>query len=202
MPVPAAGVFPWLANGPAPPYGMLFAELLLYTATDTEEDSEAFYGLIKEGLRLLQACPEDGVVAFALQYQLQWLESAGYHPVLDACLYTGEPLDDSAVYYCFSPSLGGIATPAQKKRLQESSGVAHSEWVNVSTSTLRLLREPTGDWSWEQRLKAQRFLRYYFSRAFERNLRAYELVLNLLTPAATASADLQSREVALEPTQV
>jgi DNA repair protein RecO (recombination protein O) len=161
-------------------YGLLIGELLLQTAADADEDSEAIYAQVIAGLRVLEQAAEAEVTPLALQYQLRWLESAGYHPVLDACVFTGEALDESALYYCFSAALGGITTPAQKRREQEAHLAQASEWVNVSTKTLRLLAHPMAGWEVEQLLKAQKFLRYYFGQVFERNLRAYELVLNLL----------------------
>jgi DNA repair protein RecO (recombination protein O) len=161
-------------------YGLLFGELLLQTTADADEDSESVYAQVVAGLKGLEQAEDQAIVPFSLRYQMRWLESAGYHPVLNACLFTGEPLDESALYYCFSPTLGGVTTPARKRREQEAHPAQGAGWVNVTTKTLRLLADPFAGWEGEQLLKAQKFLRYYFGQVFERNLRAYELVMNLL----------------------
>lgn len=167
-------------------YGLLMGELLLQTTADADEDSETIYVQVLEGLRALDQAADSEVTPLSIRYQLQWLESAGYNPVLNACIFTGEPLDESALYYCFSAALGGITMPARKRREQEAHPSQATEWVNVSTSTLRLLTDPMAGWDAGQLLKAQKFLRYYFGRVFERNLKAYELLLNLLETAASS----------------
>lgn len=161
-------------------YGLLYGELLLQTATDSDEASESLYQQVLSGLAALNEVVEPDIVNLAIQYQSKWLKTAGYHPVLQACILTGEALDDTALYHCFSAALGGVTTPERKRTYQANSGSYGTEWVNISTGTLRLLDNPMATWEAGQLLKAQKFLQYYANRVFERTLRSYNLIFNLL----------------------
>lgn len=160
-------------------YGLLFAELVNMTAIDM--DSHAVFHDLKKALLLLDQADEAETIPLGIEFQLAILQAAGYHPVLNSCIFTSQPLDPVALYYCFSAQLGGVTTPAQKKKHQIETSSFSEQWVNVSTSTLRALINPyRPDWSISQLYKAQKFLQYYFKQTFEKHLNAYDLVFNLL----------------------
>jgi DNA repair protein RecO (recombination protein O) len=167
-------------------YGLLFAELV--NLIGAEMDSHQIYGLLKDALGMMDAvdgeAPEQEVIPLGIEFQIAMLHAAGYHPALNECILTGESLnlsDPGQMYYGFSPELGGITAPDRKRTHQIQTGGLGIHWVNVSTSTLRLLMAPhQGTWTNDQLLKAQKFLQYYFKHLFEKNLHAYDLLFNLL----------------------
>jgi DNA repair protein RecO (recombination protein O) len=160
-------------------YGLLFAELVNVTATDM--DSHEIYIKLKQALQLLDAGDEAETIPLGIEFQLAILEAAGYNPVLNECIFSNQPLDASALYYCFSAQLGGVTSPERKKKHQIETGSFSEQWVNVSTSTLRALLNPyRQEWNTNQLYKAQKFLQYYFKQVFEKQLHAYDLVFNLL----------------------
>lgn len=168
-------------------YGLLFAELVNLNASDM--DSHQMYSLLKDALTMLDQgdphAPEKDVIPLGIEFQIAMLHAAGYHPVLTECILTGEPLDMSEIYYCFSPELGGITTPERKRKHQMQTGGFGIQWVNVTTTTLKVVSDPhKGTWNTGQLLKAQKFLQYYFKHLFEKNLHAYDLVFNLLEMSA------------------
>lgn len=160
-------------------YALLFAELVNLTAG--EADSHLIYADLKNALHLLDQAGEAQVLPLGIEYQMDLLQAEGYHPVLSECIFTGQPLDWSAMFYSFSAQLGGVATSQMKRRHQAETGGFSEEWVNVSTSTLKLLQNP-GDpaWTVAHFYKAQKFLRYYFQKVVEKSMHAYDLVFNLL----------------------
>jgi DNA repair protein RecO (recombination protein O) len=161
-------------------YGLLFAELVNVTATDM--DSHQMFHDLKQALLLLDSATEAETTPLGIEFQLAVLHAAGYHPVLNACIFSNQPLKPDALYYCFSAQLGGVTTPEHKKKHQiETAGGFSEHWVNVSTSTLRVLSNPyQPDWSIGQFYKAQKFLQYYFKQTFDKQFHAYNLVFNLL----------------------
>lgn len=162
-------------------YAMLFAEWVYATATDFDMDSHQTYALLKRALKLLDGMEENEIIPTALDFQISMLHAAGFHPELNECILTGGELELNALYYCFSPQLGGITTPERKKKHQMQTGGLNIQWVNVTGSTLAILTNPyQARWSESQLLKAQKFLQYYFKQVFEKNLHAFDLVFNLL----------------------
>lgn len=161
-------------------YGLLFAELI-YATELANVDSHHIFALLKHGLEVLNAADPADTVAVGLEFQLALLRAAGFHPVLDACILSGQRLDSTAVYYCFSASLGGVTSPELRKHYVTQHQDAGMEWVNVSTSTLLLLKNPHhADWTAGALLKAQKFLNYYFKKVFEKDMRAYRFIFTLL----------------------
>lgn len=168
-------------------YGMLFAELVNMTATDM--DSHQMFQVLKQALHLLDGADEAETIPLGIEFQLAILHAAGYHPVLNQCIFSNQTLDPDALYYCFSAQLGGVTTPAQKKKHQIETNSFSEQWVNVSTNTLRALSNPyRSDWNINQLYKAQKFLQYYFKQTFEKHLHAYDLVFNLLEMTITNTA--------------
>ncbi len=73
-------------------------------------------------------------------YQWQLLEETGMRPELMADVHTGEPLDEDAPVYGFSPMLGGLTT--DPKHHEGSRGhVELSDTWRVRRSTVDLLRQ-------------------------------------------------------------
>jgi DNA repair protein RecO (recombination protein O) len=173
-------------------YGLLFAELVNLVATDT--DSLQIYTDLKQALTLLDNANEAEVAPIGLEFQLAMLHGAGFQPVLNECIFTGTALDPEAVYYCFSAQLGGVTTPPQKrKHLMETGGQAE-QWVNISTTTLRVLNNPHHpEWRMDALYKAQKFLQYYFKQVFEKPLHTYDLIFQLME-TATPQSGSESRE--------
>ncbi len=171
-------------------YALVYVELVNLVAAEYDTDSHAIFGDLKAALETLDTCPDEdaAITAAATRFQLQLLETAGYHPQLDRCIFSGEALDWQAPFYCFSPQLGGV-TPSETRKSQPY-GSHGARWVNVSASTLRALSAPHAvDWSGVSLLKTQKFLRYYFQEVFERELHACDLLHRLLAahePAQTA----------------
>lgn len=170
-------------------FALLTVELVNLVAAEYDSDSHDLFHSLKDGLEALDQAPEDdaAVTAAATRFQLQLLESAGYHPQLDRCIFSDQPLDWQEPFYCFSPQLGGVTLSETRK--SQPHGSHGARWVNVSASTLAALAAPrTADWQAVNLLKTQKFLRYYFREVFEKELHAYELVFQLLEPAAPAPA--------------
>lgn len=166
-------------------YALLFAELVNLTAG--EADSHLIYAELKNALHLLDQAGEDQILPLGIEYQMALLQAEGYHPVLTECIFTGKPLDWNAMFYSFSAQLGGVATSEMKRKYQAETGGFSEEWVNVSTSTLKLLQNPyASGWTVAHFHKAQKFLRYYFQKVVEKSMHAYDLVFNLLemTPSS------------------
>jgi DNA repair protein RecO (recombination protein O) len=173
-------------------YGLLFAELV-YATEAANADSHHIFEILKHGLHVLDAVEPDEAVAVGIEFQLALLQAAGFHPVLDTCIFTGLPLDPDAVYYCFSPNLGGLTVPDRRKAYQMETGSDAAEWVNLSASTLAVLVQPhQPEWNAGQLAKAQKFLRYYFVRVFEKELHAYHLIFNILEAFPAVSAGEKS----------
>ncbi len=167
-------------------YALLFAELVNLTAG--EADSHLIYGELKNALHLLDQAGEAQVLPLGIEYQLALLQAEGYQPVLTECIFTQQPLDWQAMFYCFSAQLGGVTTSDLKRKHQREMGDQGEEWVNVSTSTLRLLQDPYHPgWTTAHFQKAQKFLRYYFQRVVEKSMHAYDLVFTLLAMSPNAS---------------
>lgn len=163
-------------------YALLFAELVNLTATESDADSMAVYAQLKDMLAQLNQVEEPRVALLALRFQMRLLETLGYQPVLSQCVFTAEALDMQAVYYCFSPQLGGVTTPQRRKMHQHGSDGYTANWVNVSTGTLRLLSGSEAIIpSPEQVLKAQKFLQFYLKHILEREIRAFDLILTMLS---------------------
>jgi DNA repair protein RecO (recombination protein O) len=160
-------------------YALLFAELVNLTAG--EADSHLIFADLKNALHLLDQAGEAQILPLGIEYQMALLQAEGYHPVLNECIFTGKSLDWQAMFYSFSAQLGGVATSSMKRMHQKETGGYSEEWVNVSTSTLKLLQDPydTG-WTVAHFHKAQKFLRYYFQKVVEKSMNAYDLVFNLL----------------------
>lgn len=173
-------------------YGQLFAELVNLIAT--EMDSHHIFRLLKQALTLLDSAEEPEVTPIGLEFQLAMLAEAGFHPVLNRCIFTDGPLDPTAVYYCFSAQLGGVTTPAEKRKHLIQTGGEGEQWVNISTTSLRVLNNPHHpDWEANALHKAQKFLQYYFRQVFEKPIHAYDLVFNLMEMALPETS-LESRE--------
>ncbi|WP_373532798.1 DNA repair protein RecO [Vampirovibrio sp.] len=174
-------------------YALLFAELVNLTAG--EADSHLIYADFKNALHGLDQADEPHIVPLGMAFQMDLLQAEGYHPVLNACIFTDQPLDWDAPFYSFSAQLGGVTTSELKRRYQseaagtaETGGVRQEEWVNVSTTTLKLLQNPHHPgWTTAHFYKAQKFVRYYFQKVVEKNLNAYDLVLNLLEMSLAAA---------------
>lgn len=160
-------------------YALLFAELVNLTAG--EADSHLIFVDLKNALHLLDQVGESQVVPLGIEYQLALLQAEGYHPILNECIFTGKPLDWQAPFYSFSAALGGVTPPSMKRMHQKETGGYSEAWVNVSTSTLKLLQNPYGEgWTTAHFYKAQKFLCYYFQKVVEKSMNAYDLVFNLL----------------------
>lgn len=174
-------------------YAQLFAELVYQTGDGFDMDSHQMFGLLRNGLTTLDAVPEEDIVPVGVEFQMALLHAAGYHPQLNECIYTGETLDMSAPFYAFSGELGGITTPERKREQEIKTGLS-TEWVNVSTSTLSILTSPhAARRSMAQLLKAQKFLKYYYHRVFEKKAHSYDLLFNLLeTEVRLPEAEVQS----------
>lgn len=169
-------------------YGLLFSDIVHQTAVDM--DSEEIFKLLKQALHLLDGATETETTPIGLEFQLAMLHAAGFHPVLNECIFTNLPLDANALYYCFSAQLGGVTMPDQKRKHMIDTGGFGEHWVNVSASTLKVLANPYHpEWSDIQRLKAQKFLQYYFKQVFEKQFHAYDLVFNLLEASTDSPAD-------------
>lgn len=170
-------------------YALLFLELVNLTAG--EADSHWVYADLKSSLHRLDQAHEAEILPLAIHYQRQLLEAEGYQPILNQCIFTQAPLEEQAVYYCFSPQLGGVTTPKEKQRYQQQNnqvGGGHETWVNISTSTLRLLANPfDSHWQPSHFLKAQKFLQFYLHQIMERSMHANTLVLNLLETLVRSS---------------
>lgn len=160
-------------------YGQLFAELVNLIAT--EMDSHLTFRDLKQALLLLDQAQEPEIAPIGIEFQLAMLEGAGFHPVLNRCLFTDEALDPNAIYYCFSPQLGGVTSPQEKRKHLVQGGSQGEQWVNISTTSLRVLNNPHHDgWEPNALYKAQKFLQYYFKQVFEKPIHAYDLVFNLM----------------------
>lgn len=160
-------------------YGLLFADIVHQTAVDM--DSDEIFTTLKQALHVLDQATEAETAPIGLEFQLAMLHAAGFHPVLTECIFTNQPLDQEALYYCFSAQLGGVTMPDQKRRHMIDTGGFGEHWVNVSASTLKVLGNPyQPEWTMGQLLKAQKFLQYYFKQVFEKQFHAYDLVFNLL----------------------
>lgn len=161
---------------------MLFAELVHGLVNDHEPDTQGIFGLLQEHLSLLDHCPNELTLPVAVQFQVQLLEAAGFHPSLTQCVITDEPIDTNQSFYPFSAELGGITTS-----LEARNQYAHLSWVNVSTSTLVALSDalsskPLTAWPAEvQALKVQKFLKFYFTQKLEHPIKAYDFLLSLIT---------------------
>ena len=163
-------------------YGQLFAELVNRISVDT--DSEQVFQDLKQALTLLDGATESEIVPIGIEFQLAMLQGAGIHPVLNACVLTDAPLDPTAVYYCFCAQLGGVTTPAEKRKHLITTGGYGEQWVNVSTTSLRVLNNPhQPGWELSALYKAQKFLQYYLKQVLEKPLRAYDLVFQLMEMA-------------------
>ena len=176
-------------------YGMLFTDLV--AATDAANaDSHEIFVLLRDSLETLSLAANEDTMGIGLFFQRAWLEMAGFHPVLDSCIITGDGLDPTAMYYCFSSELGGLTSPETRRqwRMGASQQENAMEWVNVSATTIALLDCPRdSSWTDTQRGKAQKFLRYYFAKVLEKDIQAYEFLFQLLelpdsTPAAISAA--------------
>lgn len=160
-------------------YGQLFAELVNLISVDM--DSQQIFQDLKQSLQLLDSAQESEIAPMGIEFQLAMLQGAGFHPVLNECIFTNSSLDPGAVYYCFSAQLGGVTTPSQKRKHLIESGGYGEQWVNISTTSLRVLNNPHHpDWELNALYKAQKFLQYYFKQVFERPLHAYDLVFKLM----------------------
>lgn len=167
-------------------YGMMFADLVNQTAIDM--DSEQTFNLLKQALDVLDQSKEPQIIPIGLEFQMALLHAAGFHPVLTQCIFTHQPLDPAALYYCFSSQFGGVTMPEQKRRHMIETGGFGEQWVNVSASTLRILDNPyLPDWQVNQLYKAQKFLQYYFKQVFEKQFHSYDLVFNLLEMTSPVS---------------
>jgi DNA repair protein RecO (recombination protein O) len=169
-------------------YGLLFADLV-YSTEAANADSAEIFELLRNSLERLSHCQNSETLTHGIRFQLEWLDIAGFHPILDQCILSGEFLQEDAVYYCFSSSMGGLAnlqTRNQWRALHPSQdkGV---EWVNVSAKTIELLKNPFNEaWSDAQCIKAQKFLQYYLLKVLEKKIPAYDFLFQLieLEPAA------------------
>lgn len=167
-------------------YALLFAELVNLTAG--EADSELIYADLKNALHGLDQAAEAQILPLGIEFQMDLLQAEGYHPVLNACIFTDQPLDWTLPFYAFSAQLGGVTTSEMKRRQNAESRGGTEEWVNVSTSTLRLLQNPHHPgWTPAHFYKAQKFLRYYFQKVVDKSMHAYDLVFNLLEMSAASS---------------
>lgn len=176
-------------------FAMLFVELVNRVAADFDMDSHQNYALLKEALHQLDQAGEADIVPIATHFQMQILETSGYHPALNQCVFSAQPIDFTERYYCFSPQLGGVTT-SQMRQQHVLNSVGH-QWVNVSAITLQALTEPEQvDWSCVNVLKVQRFLQYYFRQTLERELQAYPLIFQLLDSGVIDIAE-DSSEVAV-----
>jgi DNA repair protein RecO (recombination protein O) len=162
-------------------YALLMAELVDRNTGDQAADSQQTFTLLKGSLMALDQANEPDIVPLAIECQMALLHAAGFHPVLNACVLSGKPLEENSLFYCFSPELGGMTMPDTRKRQQMQTSDAGMNWVNVSGTTLRILNAPhSAHWEIAQLMKAQRFLQYYFKQVFERPLHSYNLIFNLL----------------------
>jgi DNA repair protein RecO (recombination protein O) len=175
-------------------YGMLFADLVAATEAANADSHEIFL-LLRDSLETLAVAPEEEAMGIGLFFQRAWLDVAGFHPVLDVCILSGERLDPEALYYCFSAELGGLSMPQtrQQWRVGATRQENSLEWVNVSATTIALLdcpRDPR--WTDAQRGKAQKFLRYYFAKVLEKDIQAYHFLFQLLDLPDRATAPLSA----------
>lgn len=177
-------------------YGILFADLIDATEA-ANADSHEIFAWLRQGLHALDISPgsempanaeanDEGtgtIIGIALAFQSALLEILGTHPVFDACIFTREPLDPNALYYCFSPELGGLTSPETRRNqlnLQPHRDTQSLEWVNVSAKTIALLASPNeAHWDEKQRIKAQKFLRYYLKKVLDKDVHAFRLIFNI-----------------------
>jgi len=157
-------------------YGLLFGELLLHTVAEGGGDCHEYFAGAVQALQKLNTHPDLLIVPTAISSQLNWLRLTGYQPVLDQCIFTGDSLDTSRLYHCFSPSLGGATTPEEKHR-----HTAVQDWINVSSKTLLLLQNPSQNRYPDNVLKAQKFLQFYADFVFGKTLQSFALILALLS---------------------
>ncbi len=73
-------------------------------------------------------------------YQWQLLEETGTHPELMADVHSGEPLDEEAQVYGFSPTLGGLTTDPKDQEASRTHADLSDAW-RVRRSTVDLLRQ-------------------------------------------------------------
>ena len=62
-------------------------------------DAEAVHSLLLEGLRRLDACPEEAVPRLLIQVLLRYLELSGTFPELDVCGRCGKPREEREPLY-------------------------------------------------------------------------------------------------------
>src|SRR6478609_6812206 len=111
-------------------YGLLFADLV-YSTEAANADSVEIFELLRNSLEGLSHCQPNETLTHGIRFQLEWLNIAGFHPILEHCILSGEFLDEDAVYYCFSSAMGGLAnlqTRNQWRALHPSQDKG-IEWV-------------------------------------------------------------------------
>jgi DNA repair protein RecO (recombination protein O) len=189
-------------------YGILFADLIDATEA-ANADSHEIFAWLRQGLHALDAAPDSEnaneadsestgiIIGIALAFQSALLEILGTQPVFDTCIFTREPLDSKALYYCFSPELGGLTSPETRRaqlNLQPHRDTQSLEWVNVSAKTIALLASPNEThWDEKQRIKAQKFLRYYLKKVLDKDVHAFRLIFNIFETFAKPLSSQEAR---------
>ncbi len=79
------------------------------------------------------------IYALLAWYQWQLLEETGTRPELMADVHTGEPLDEEAQVYGFSPILGGLIADPKHREIRGVPSELSDAW-RVRRSTVDLLR--------------------------------------------------------------
>lgn len=158
-------------------FATVFAEEVQVLAKEHDEDSEQIFTLLQETLKRLEAVADEEILPVSTGFQLRLLNSAGYQPLLDACIACDQGVDFAGhPYFGFSPDLGGVLCHECRYRVPVVTV------VNVSTATLQVLAVPSEKgWAESNGLKVQKFLHYYFAYKLERKLRSADFLYQLLS---------------------
>jgi DNA repair protein RecO (recombination protein O) len=152
--------FPRLrADLPALYAGYYIAELL----ADWTEDYDPHPALFDETLAALRELGQPGVVTGLrlARFEFVLLRELGYHPVLDACVICGKPIEVPALG--FSPAAGGMVCGACQPKQRDGMPLSDEAW-----RALRELSDPgqageawRREWSTGARAEIRQLLNRY-----------------------------------------
>lgn len=160
----------------------LMAELVYSVTAEGDADSTEVFELLKQSLLTLENPNTNDVLALAYTFcfQTTLLALCGYQLGLSTCVVTHEFLDDDRTYYPFSPELGGLVSvaPQELQHTDAENYRPNTPLVNVSLSTIQLLRDPlqalkTDVWEQANLLKVHRFLQYALTYRLEHQIKSY-----------------------------